>query len=60
MVRVGLAFKIDFLRAGGASVAVVIAEVILFVVTRPAHVVLADIIVLPTAQASATIVKRES
>ena len=37
-----------------------IAEVILFVVTRPAHVVLADIIVLPTAQASATIVKRES
>ena len=37
-----------------------IAEVILFVVTRPAHVVLADIIVLPTAQASATIVKRQS
>ena len=37
-----------------------IAEVILFVVTRPAHVVLADIKVLPTAQASATIVKRES
>jgi NADP-dependent 3-hydroxy acid dehydrogenase YdfG len=40
--------------------AIDIAEVILFVVTRPSHVVLADIIVLPTAQASATIVKRES
>jgi len=37
-----------------------IADVILFAVTRPAHVVLADMIVLPTAQASATIVKRDS
>jgi 3-hydroxy acid dehydrogenase / malonic semialdehyde reductase len=36
-----------------------IAEVILFAVTRPAHVVLADMIVLPVAQASATVAKRE-
>jgi 3-hydroxy acid dehydrogenase / malonic semialdehyde reductase len=36
-----------------------IADLILFVVTRPPHVVLADIIVLPTAQASATVLKRE-
>lgn len=36
-----------------------IAEVILFTVTRPAHVVLADMIILPVAQASATVVKRE-
>jgi len=36
-----------------------IADVILFAVTRPAHVVLADMVVLPTAQASATIVKRD-
>lgn len=35
-----------------------IAEIIEFVVTRPAHVVLADIVVLPTAQASATIVHK--
>ncbi|CAM3470834.1 Oxidoreductase, short chain dehydrogenase/reductase family [Flavobacterium longum] len=35
-----------------------IAEVITFMVTRPAHVNLADVMVLPTAQASATIVKR--
>lgn len=35
-----------------------IADIIAFCVTRPAHVVLADILVLPTAQASATIVKR--
>jgi NADP-dependent 3-hydroxy acid dehydrogenase YdfG len=37
-----------------------IAEIIEFVVNRPAHVVLADIVVLPTAQASATIVNRNS
>lgn len=37
-----------------------IAEVILFMVTRPAHVNIGDITVLPTAQASATVVKRES
>jgi NADP-dependent 3-hydroxy acid dehydrogenase YdfG len=37
-----------------------IAELILFAVTRPAHVVLADIIVLPVAQASATVVNRQA
>ncbi|HRG08460.1 MAG TPA: SDR family NAD(P)-dependent oxidoreductase, partial [Cyclobacteriaceae bacterium] len=31
-----------------------IADLILFAVTRPAHVVIADLVVLPTAQASAT------
>ena len=36
-----------------------IADIILFVVTRPAHVNISDLTVLPTAQASATIVKRE-
>ncbi|MBS1507194.1 MAG: SDR family NAD(P)-dependent oxidoreductase [Bacteroidetes bacterium] len=36
-----------------------IADIILFTVTRPAHVVLADMIVFPTAQASATTVKRD-
>jgi 3-hydroxy acid dehydrogenase / malonic semialdehyde reductase len=36
-----------------------IADIILFTVTRSAHVVLADMIILPTAQASATVVKRE-
>jgi 3-hydroxy acid dehydrogenase/malonic semialdehyde reductase len=35
-----------------------IADVILFALTRPAHVVIADLVVLPTAQASATVVKR--
>jgi len=35
-----------------------IAEVIEFVVSRPRHVVLADIVVLPTAQASATMVNK--
>jgi 3-hydroxy acid dehydrogenase / malonic semialdehyde reductase len=37
-----------------------IADIILFVVTRPAHVNISDLIVLPTAQASATVVKRET
>lgn len=37
-----------------------IAEVVLFVLQRPPHVVLADITVFPTAQASSTIVKRQS
>jgi len=37
-----------------------IADVILFALTRPAHVVLADMLVLPVAQASATVVKREA
>lgn len=36
-----------------------IADIIAFVVNRPAHVVLADIVVLPTAQASATLVKKD-
>jgi 3-hydroxy acid dehydrogenase/malonic semialdehyde reductase len=37
-----------------------IADLILFVLTRPAHVVIADLVVLPTAQASATVVKKNS
>lgn len=36
-----------------------IADLILFTLTRPAHVVIADLVVLPTAQASATVVKKE-
>ncbi len=36
-----------------------IADLILFTVTRPSHVVLADMTIFPTAQASATVVKRE-
>ena len=36
-----------------------IAEVALFMVSRPAHVNVSDVIVLPTAQASATVVKRD-
>ncbi|RPA67365.1 SDR family NAD(P)-dependent oxidoreductase [Cyclobacteriaceae bacterium YHN15] len=35
-----------------------IAETIAFAVSRPPHVVLADIVILPTAQASATIVTK--
>lgn len=35
-----------------------IADLILFMVTRPAHVNLADVIILPTAQASATVLHR--
>jgi 3-hydroxy acid dehydrogenase / malonic semialdehyde reductase len=35
-----------------------IADVILFMVTRPAHVNLADVIILPIAQASATVINR--
>jgi NADP-dependent 3-hydroxy acid dehydrogenase YdfG len=37
-----------------------IADLILFTLTRPDHVVLADMVIFPKAQASATIVKRES
>jgi NADP-dependent 3-hydroxy acid dehydrogenase YdfG len=37
-----------------------IADLILFALTRPAHVVVADLVVFPTAQASATVVKRDS
>lgn len=36
-----------------------IADLILFMVTRPAHVNLADVLILPTAQASATVVNRQ-
>lgn len=36
-----------------------IADLVLFALTRPAHVVIADLLVLPTAQASATVVKRD-
>lgn len=36
-----------------------IADMILFALTRPAHVVMADLVVLPVAQANATIVKKE-
>lgn len=36
-----------------------IADLILFVLTRPPHVVVADLVVFPTAQASATLVKRD-
>ncbi|MEX1382209.1 MAG: NAD(P)-dependent oxidoreductase, partial [Lutibacter sp.] len=35
------------------------AEIIYFVVTRPAHVNIEDLIVYPTAQASATILNKE-
>ncbi|MDZ4714300.1 MAG: SDR family NAD(P)-dependent oxidoreductase [Cytophagales bacterium] len=36
-----------------------IADMILFALTRPPHVVVADLVVFPLAQASATVVKRE-
>lgn len=36
-----------------------IAEIIYFVITRPAHVNIADLVVMPTAQASSTMVKKE-
>lgn len=35
-----------------------VADVIQFVVSRPAHVMLSDIVLLPTAQASSTVVKK--
>ena len=35
-----------------------IAEIILFIITRPEHVNISDVIVFPTAQASATVIKR--
>lgn len=35
-----------------------LAELILFMVTRPAHVNLADVLILPTAQAASTMVKK--
>jgi NADP-dependent 3-hydroxy acid dehydrogenase YdfG len=36
-----------------------VADIIHFMVTRPAHVNIADLLLLPTAQASATIVNKE-
>ncbi len=36
-----------------------IADLILFAITRPPHVVVADLVVFPVAQASATVVKRD-
>ena len=36
-----------------------LAELIHFMVSRPAHVNIADLVVLPTAQANATLVKKE-
>jgi 3-hydroxy acid dehydrogenase/malonic semialdehyde reductase len=59
-------FKGDRDRAAGVYKGMIplkgedIADVILFALTRPPHVVIADLLVLPTAQASATVVKRES
>jgi NADP-dependent 3-hydroxy acid dehydrogenase YdfG len=35
-----------------------VADAVVYMVTRPAHVNIADILILPTAQASATVVKR--
>ncbi len=37
-----------------------IADIIYFVITRPYHVNIADLVVMPTAQASSTIVKKET
>ncbi len=37
-----------------------IADIIYFVVTRPYHVNIADLVVMPTAQASSTIVKKKA
>jgi 3-hydroxy acid dehydrogenase/malonic semialdehyde reductase len=36
-----------------------IADIILYTLTRPPHVVIADMVIFPTAQASATVVNRE-
>ena len=37
-----------------------IAEIILFVITRPQHVNIADMVIFPTAQASSTIIKKST
>ncbi len=58
-------FKGDEARAASAYKGLVplrgddIADLILFALTRPAHVVVADLVVFPIAQASAAVVKRE-
>ncbi|NDE60685.1 MAG: SDR family NAD(P)-dependent oxidoreductase [Cyclobacteriaceae bacterium] len=57
-------FKGDAQRAGTVYqgytplVAQDIADIVEFALTRPAHVVLADVVVLPTAQASAQVIKK--
>ena len=59
-------FKGDAERASGAYKGMQplkgedIADLILFALTRPPHVVIADLVVFPTAQASATLVNRQS
>ncbi len=58
-------FKGDAQRAGNvykgyqSLVAEDIADVIWFAVSRPPHVMIADLLVLPTAQASATVVNKQ-
>ena len=58
-------FKGDEKRAGtiyqGYSplLAQDIADIVEFALSRPPHVVLADVVVLPTAQASATVIKKK-
>jgi 3-hydroxy acid dehydrogenase/malonic semialdehyde reductase len=37
-----------------------IADAILYIITRPDHVVVADMIIFPKAQASATVVRKQS
>ncbi len=57
-------FKGDMQKAGATYKGIEplyandIAEVALFMVSRPAHVNISDVIVLPTAQASATVINR--
>ena len=59
-------FKGDAERASGAYQGMQplkgedIADLILFALTRPPHVVIADLVVFPAAQASATLVNRQS
>ena len=36
-----------------------IAETIYFVISRPTHVNIADLVIMPTAQASSTIIKKD-
>ncbi len=50
----------DVYRGMQALLAEDIAEIILFTITRPQHVNIADLLVLPTAQASATKIKRDN
>lgn len=59
-------FKGDSRRAGDVYkgmqplVGEDIADLVLYTLTRPDHVVIADLVVFPTAQASATVVKRDN